>query len=122
MFARHSGTFFSSLALTSPANHEKESKRHQKSKGKSACVRNTPVFGLGMLEQRCRNAIVLWATPKKDGGLELPASEILRRLKRVFNVTSNYTTLLMKKNNNNIVELLKTYVAVFATLPQKDKQ
>ena len=28
----------------------------------------------------------------------------------------------MKKNKNNIVELLKTYVAVFATLPQKDKK
>ena len=37
------------------------------------------------------------ATPKKDGELEFPTSEILRRLKRIFNVTSNYTTLLWWK-------------------------
>ena len=62
MFARPRNAFFSSSALASPANRRKECKRHQKIKGKSACVRNKCQMVLG---SNHNSIMVLRATPKE---------------------------------------------------------
>ena len=71
-------------------------------RGKSACARKFictvyyMLLRMGRLDQRHRNATVMWATPVNNGklsygGLGMSASTIKRRLYKVFVTTSIHT-------------------------------
>ncbi len=64
----------------------------QKYMGETACARIVILRIMVRLTQEHRNAIVIWATPVKSGGLGLSASEIQRRLKRVFKLCTTIDT------------------------------